>query len=77
MTTAWTYTDLAELTERANQIAQLIDVATSALSTRYCENCKIVHVKLGEKYCDGCVEDVVAYLAMYYQEQSLTERGLY
>ena len=68
MSSHWTVADLASLTEMASQLP---------LFEGYCENCTVVPVQDGDIYCDGCVNDIVEYLALHYWEQVNAEQGLY
>ena len=43
----------------------------------FCEHCAVIEIMEGEKYCNGCTEEVVEYLAERFAEQSSVERGLY
>lgn len=36
------------------------------LTIDVCECCTVVPVKVGEKYCVGCINDIVTYLAASY-----------
>ena len=43
----------------------------------FCEHCAVIEIMEGEKYCDGCTNEVVEYLAVRFSEQSSVEKGLY
>lgn len=58
--TQWTNADLAQMTQLASDIAQ----------EEYCTHCQVVLVADSSVLCDGCMEEVTAYLeeseASYY-----------
>lgn len=43
----------------------------------FCEHCAVIEIIEGEKYCNGCTDEVVEYLAVRFAEQSSVEKGLY
>lgn len=65
---AWTLGDLAALTVMALDLG---------MTDGYCEHCTVVPVAEGDKYCDGCANEVCEYLAMVYMETMASERGWY
>ena len=47
-------------------------------SSLYCSACGIVPIaSMDERYCDGCANEVVEYLAEHYSENAHTEKGWY
>ena len=61
----WTIGDLALLTSAAIELAE------------YCEHCGVVQIAVDDKYCDGCVNALVEYLAVRFDEQIAVDGGLY
>jgi len=61
----WTIRDLALLTVSAVEMVE------------YCESCGVVQIAVGDKYCDGCVNAVIEYLAARFDEQIAVDGGLY
>ena len=47
------------------------------IDTGYCEHCTIVQIAKGERYCEYCWVSIIEDLAVQYEEQIATERGLY
>lgn len=43
----------------------------------FCEHCMVIAVNSGDKYCNGCANEVVEYLALQADEQEKTEKGWY
>lgn len=43
----------------------------------YCENCTVVEVNKGEKYCIACANEVTEYLAQQEEERERIEKGWY
>lgn len=41
----------------------------------YCEHCGVIPIQQGDKYCEGCVNDIVDSLAVEYQESIAVEKG--
>jgi hypothetical protein len=70
----WTVADLAELTERACSLECAMADQGIAI---YCENCQVVAVRLGDKYCLGCAGEIADYLAVRFDEQWHVDGGLY
>ena len=77
MTQAWTYADLAQLTELADDLASLEAIIGAALQPVHCHHCGVQTVPQWKRYCDTCVEQIVEYLAQAQVEQDAVDRGLY
>jgi len=64
--------------EQIEAWANETDVREIQTSKVYCEYCMVVPIERGDdKYCIGCVNDIIAYLAQEWNEQALIDRGLY
>jgi len=50
---------------------------TVADLAEYCEHCMVIAVEENEKYCDGCVNEIVEYLAQVQGERDMADKGLY
>lgn len=43
----------------------------------YCEHCLIVEVAEGDKYCNGCVQDMMDELALQHEQSISLAEGWY
>ena len=55
----------------------IVETGVIVTEKTYCENCQIVPVSEGDKYCLPCLNDIVEYLARERQEQTQVEKGWY
>ena len=58
-------------------IYTIVDTGVIINESEHCEYCKVVPISTGDKYCIGCLNDIVEYLANVWREQIQTEKGWY
>jgi hypothetical protein len=63
----------------AIHMAQITVVDTGIITEDkvYCDNCQIVPITEGDKYCLPCLNDILEYLACEAQQQLAIEKGWY
>lgn len=44
---------------------------------KYCNNCTVTPINLGDKYCDECLNSIVESMAVEFDQQYQVEQGWY